>query len=234
MLTEAERNLVKRVFALGPGTLLDEGYTPDTASVFLSRIEVNQFLTLLLRESQVSDVTASRTKFLGRRELSPLLNPSVATIARALMGPVYVRAPDGSLIRDAKGRYLVTDPGPTAMQLSAATDVLDRLNVRPESKVVFSIEADATLPVLPAVASESTALESHNFGVTEEERSLSRERIRNVLSALAPSVKTIRDKVEDLLPKRVSKATTARSERARKSRKPKKKNVATPQDQQDG
>lgn len=197
MLTDEETNLVRRIFAQGPGILLDAGYTLETAPKFMERPDVKATLELLSREMAVSDVTASRTKFLGRRALAPLLNPAVATVARALLGPTYARDKNGVVLRDTKGNFQVTDPGPNGTQISAATDVLDRMNITPESKVAMLLDGgDMVMRVLPVVSSSRTLLENPQLGATEEERALARERIRNTIMSLLPSVRTIKAEVD--------------------------------------
>lgn len=224
MLTDQETNLVRRIFAQGPGVLLDEGYTLETAPKFMDRMDVKSVLELLTREMAVSDVTASRTKFLGRRAFAPLLNPAVATMARALLGPTYARDKDGVVLRDTKGNLQVTDPGPTGVQVSAATDVLDRLNILPENKVAMLLDGgDMVMRVLPVVSSARTLLENPQLGETEEERSLARERIRNTILTLLPSVRTIKAEVDAKLVKVASNRAQVRITRA------KKKTDATPQ-----
>ena len=223
MLTDQEINLVRRVFAQGPGILLDESYTIETAQAFLAKPDVQLHLSLLSKEMSVADVTGSRLKFLARRHLAALVNPAVATLARALLGPTYQRDKDGVIERDTKGNYRVTDPGPTSVQVSASSEVLDRLNVVPDAKTALILDGgDMVMRLLPAVSKAQTKLENPQLGATEEERALARERIRTTVMRLLPSVQAIKKEVDAKLAVVPAKSVIA------KAPKPKKKLNANP------
>lgn len=223
MLTDQETNLVRRVFAQGPGILLDEGYTIETASTFLAKPDVQLQLSLLTKEMSVADVTGSRLKFLARRHLAGLVNPAVATLARALLGPQYARDPQGVILRDTKGNLQVTDPGPTPTMIAASDSVLDRLNVVPDAKTALILDGgDMVMRLLPAVSKAQTKLENPQLGATEEERALARERIRTTVMRLLPAVQEIKKEVDAKLAVVPAKSVIA------KAPKPKKKLHANP------
>jgi hypothetical protein len=220
MLTDQEVNLVRRAFAQGPAILLDEGFSVESATAFINRPDVKEAMGLLSRELGVADVTASRIKFLAKRSLAALVNPSVATLARALLGPSYARTPEGHILRDAKGRVVLTDPGPTDVQVSAASQILDRLNVTADPKLAIVMSGgDVVSRLLPSpVSAKATALEADGLGNTEEERALSRERIRNVMLAISGDVPRIREEVQKKIPM-LESATSPVSRKAKKTAK---------------
>lgn len=197
MLTEADRQLLQRIFAFGPAALVEEGYDAKQAQDFLARSDVQEAWAALQREFDKQEVVFGHTRFTLRRQLSRLGPGATAILAAALAGPQYARSKDGTLLTDAKGHPIVVDPEPTFGQLHAAEDVLDRLDVAGKTKddgartninILFQQEREArvTLPVDPTLE-------------TEEQRALQRERVRNVIETLRTRLPVLRQRAETLL-----------------------------------
>lgn len=197
MLTEADRQLLQRTFAVGPAALAEEGYSLADAHAFLARPEVQEAWAALQREFDKQEVVFGHTKFVLRRQLTRLGPGATAILASALTGPKYARDKGGTILTDAKGHPILEEPEPTFGQLHAAKEVLDRLDVAARAKdegartnINILFQQDRRERVALAV---DPALES------EEQRALSRERVRNVIESLRGKLPSLRQRAEGLL-----------------------------------
>lgn len=198
MLTPDDRSLVQRIFAQGPAALAEAGYDGDEATIFLQRMDVVGEWAVLTREHDNQEVLFGHTKFVLKRQLSRLGPGATAILAQALAGPEYMRDEEGGIVTDAIGRAIMLRPEVTPVQLAAAKDVLERLEVsgrirddvtgKLNIKVLFEKDrGDATIEIDPALKSE-------------EQRAFSRERTRNmieVLRSVLPALKQHADKLLD-------------------------------------
>lgn len=227
MVTPAERQLIHRIFAQGPSALAEAGYDGDTAQAFLRRDDVQREWAALQREFDSQEIVFGHTRFVLRRQLTRLGPGALAVLGTALAGPEYARNASGTILTDAKGHPILVEPEPTPTQMIAARDILDRLDVEGAAKeeplraninILFQKERaeKITLPIDPALGSE-------------EERALSRERIRNVIAVLHERLPTLRDAAATLLAQEQETAAkpakvrrTVKAPTARRSRKAKK------------
>lgn len=80
---------------------------------------------------------------------------------------------------------MMVSPGPGDRQLLAATSILDRLGVVHEAKTPISTEIPNSAAIMgPLVDAGRLAIDDDPGLKTEEERALSRERVRNAMEAL--------------------------------------------------
>lgn len=191
-LSQKERELVARIASLGPSVMFEMGMDTVAAHDFMSRKEVRAELERLNQEFNHQDVIQALTRFNAKRQLARLVPESVDVLRKALAGPTYVRGPDGKpKISLLDGDFAVEEPEPTATQMRAAAEVLDRVGVAGANKmeripnlnlnVLFKGEEAASV----AVEVEDQSLQ------TEEQRALSRERVRNFILMLSGRLKDI-------------------------------------------
>lgn len=209
MLTEQESLLVRRLFAQGPSALFEEGFTTAQLDEFMSRAEVKRELHLLEQELKHKDILEQRSRFLTRRTMSRLTGGAVAVLGRAMQGPVYVRDNEGNILRDNEGRLRIAEAGIDRTQLDAAKTVLDTLGIG-DPKVVTLQDVNVTAILRQHVDAEAKAaavLDQDPALVKEEQRVLSRERLRNVIQKLLPDLAEARTKIESAIKKEVKDVT---------------------------
>lgn len=198
MLTEADRQLLQRAFAHGPAALVEEGFSAADAAAFLARPDVQQAWAAFQREYDKQEVIFGHTKFVLRRQLTRLGPGATAILATALAGPRYARNAQGTILTDAKGHPILEEPEPTFGQLHAAKEVLDRLEVVNRTKdegartnINILFQQDRT--------EQRTALVVDPALESEEQRALSRERVRNIIEALRDKLPALRTRAEAAL-----------------------------------
>jgi hypothetical protein len=200
-LTHQERMLVKNAFFRGPVALSEVGISPEGVGEFMRRAEVTAEFTLLAQEFDHQDVIADRTKFMARRELSRLVPGATALLARALAGPVYSRNEDGTVALDENGKRMILEAEPTPLQQRAAEEILDILSVKSQ-KGEEMVQGKDMITMFYA-AEEVVNLQDDPHQHSEEERALSREKVRTVIELLTPKVQEIKEQVEvAMTPKR--------------------------------
>lgn len=201
MLTDQERRLVRDLFAGGPAVLLDEGLSIDQITEFLSREDVAAELRLLETEFNHRDTLEARTRFMTRRALGRLGPAAAAVLGRALAGHVYARGSDGNILRDSKGNLVVRDAGPDGIQVASARAIMDKLGVDDPRLVTHpgggGSSTDIETVIRDQLADEEkvkVVLKEDPNLKTEEEKALSRERIRTAIDKLMPK---LRERLED-------------------------------------
>jgi hypothetical protein len=186
VLTDQERSLVRRMFAQGPSVLLEEGYTADTVKGFMARDDVKAELEVLQIEFNNQEALFGRSKFASKRQLTKLSPGAVAILGQALAGPTYARSNDGAVLNDAKGNPILMQPEPTAIQLRAAETILDRIGVEGDMKVDRA--QDVNLRILFHPDTTKKVKIEQDEALSEEERALARERIRNAIEKIIPKL----------------------------------------------
>ena len=181
MLTTDERSLVRRVFTAGPALLFEEGYESEQAKSFLERSDVQEELSILGKELDHRDALDARARFSGKRYLARLVPAAAVVVGRAIAGPAYVRDKLGRPLADAKGRLIVQEPEPTAGQLHGAEMVLDAFGIGGNRQ---DHAGDVSISLNLSAKQATVTLEEDPSYVSEEQRSLSRERIRTALELL--------------------------------------------------
>jgi hypothetical protein len=194
-LTNSERNIIRNAFFQGPSALSEQGFDQEETTTFLRRPEVMQEIQLLTREFEEHSAFTERTKFAARRGLSRLLNGATAVLARGLAGPQYQRDSDGNVIFDARGNPLLRDVEPTSAQLASAKEVLNQLNIADDRGLAGrAIGADINVTLMLQAAEETVKLQEDPSLVSEEQRALSREKVRNAIDILRPVAEAARAK----------------------------------------
>lgn len=194
MLNEEEKSLVRRLFMSGPAVLFDEGYKGEAISQFLSRADVKAEMDLFQAEFHQQEAISSRTRFMGKRLLTKLSPGAIAMLGQALAGPIYVRDKEGNLITDAKGHPILRQPEPSGIQFAAATQILDRLGVSSDKPVDKSADVNIGLLYKTGDEDAKVVLDTDVLHVTEEQRALSRERVRNAIELLMGSLPIAKEK----------------------------------------
>jgi hypothetical protein len=185
-LTEHDKMLVERAFMLGPSALYDEGFTTQSIGAFFLRAEIQEEWTRISREFTHQETLAATTRFGMFREMSKFAQGAVATFGRGLVGPQYLRDPKTNVIQvDARGNPMMIDPGITPIQLRCAEAVVDRLGLESGTKHDAHVSGMAPDTLFKSISDADTRLEEDPELKTDEQRSLSRERIRNVIAQFA-------------------------------------------------
>lgn len=190
-LTEDEVTLVNLAFFEGPSALVEAGMTTEVARVFFERDDVQSELGILKRELDHHDALKARAKFFTRRSLHRLIDPATAVLTMSLAGPKYVRDKKGVVQRDSRGNFMVMQPEPTNVQVQAAKTVLSGVGLN-DFRIASDPGSDNQLDVLFRRTEEARNVDYEVLGQTEEERILSRERIRTAISKLAPRLPAAR------------------------------------------
>jgi hypothetical protein len=186
-LTSAEQALIRNAFYQGPAALLEHGFSAEDMTAFLRRPEVIREINLLNKEYEEQGSFHDRTKFTARRSLARLLNGATAVLARGLAGPVYRRDPDGNIMLDNRGNPILRDPEPTSGQIQSAKEVFNQLGVSDERGIAArAFGSDVNVTLMLQAAEETAKLSEDPNLVTEEQRSLSREKVRNAIDILKP------------------------------------------------
>lgn len=222
-LTANEKRLAHAAFYRGPEVLLSEGYTRDSLAAFAERKDVQEYWLQLKREYDIHEGLRARSKFAALRNLHAMIDPASAVLAQALAGPEYLRDQRGIIQRDAQGRPMLVHAEVSQRQLHAARFVIDSVGVS-DHKIQGDAASDPSLKLLFASAEEdATVLDDDPLLTTEEQRALSRERIRNALFRLSPRVIDAHVKVRTGLgleaPKKTPKAKRAVKKGAHRGKK---------------
>lgn len=221
-ITAQERQLVHDTFSQGPSALLDAGYTQESLLSFLGRADVLAEIALLNQELQHQSEIDARSKFLTRRTVARMGPGALAVMARALAGPVYLRDPKtGAILQDGNGKKLIAEAAPTGVQMRAAETVLDQIGVTRDKTLPFVDPQGGFDPrKLLGSADEVVDADFDIKGLTEEQKALSREKVRNVIETLCPRIDEARENMKQEQDEE-AKRVTAR-------RKPVKKAVKKP------
>jgi hypothetical protein len=197
-LTPPELALLDEVFMHGPSVLKDAGWSSEQVSAFLSRPEIRLYFTDLLSDYNAQEIHALRTKFVTRRRLSRLSGASVATLRDALRGRLYKRNTDGSIAVDPEThKPIIMEYEPDPLQVAVARDVLDRVGVH--DKQTLEKGPDVSLSIILGADERSAVKLEYAPGLeTEQERALSRERVRTAIEKLMPQVEGARQKAIDV------------------------------------
>lgn len=201
MLTQQERELVSKLFAGGPGVLLDEGMSASDIAAFMARPEVASVYATLRREMDFQQEIEARTRHVSRRQISQLAPGAVAILAKALAGPQYLtyRTPDGgtAIRTDDKGRPILARAEILPSQLRSAEVVLDAIGVlfspaKNDQANLSTGPMDAMLKQPDTKLAVSLDDPSHS---NNAERTLSRERVRTVIECIAGRIPSVRAKL---------------------------------------
>ena len=184
VLTEQEKALCRRAFMFGTAALREEGYDKKDSAEWLLRPEIREEMKHLAYEFKHQDVLFALTKFGAKRSLTRLAPGAVAILGQALAGPQYVTSPDGSVVVGADGKPVLMNPGPTPVQLKAASEVLDRVDVVPAGNNPVTIRVDDTALLKTGAVTVEIGL-GDDPELSSEQKALSRERVRNAVELLA-------------------------------------------------
>jgi len=217
MLTEPERGLVRRLWSQGPSVLLDEGYTTAAMRKFIARPEVVAEMALLEEEFRHSKVISARTRYVTTRNLAKLSEGAAAVLARAMAGPVFDRHPETkAILTDARGNPILREAETSANQIRAATSVLGALGVGDTRVHAEQHVGDFQINLLIESADEAPDLGADPKHTTEEERALSRERVRNTIEELLLQLPDIKEKALVGLGLKAAKKKVTKKKRGKK------------------
>jgi len=226
VLSEDEATLVKIAFFEGPSALIEAGVPPDAVRAFFERDAVRSELDLLKRELDHHDALKARAKFFVRRSLHRLIDPATAVLTMALGGPQYQRdKKTGTVLRDSRGNFMVEQPEPTKVQVDAAKTVLAGIGLN-DFRIASDPGSDNQLDILFKRSEQARVVDYTMLGQTEEERVLSRERIRTAILKISPRLpeareefreqfqETMRGKGKKKTKKKAAKKTTSTGRKA--------------------
>jgi len=197
MLTADEAHLAEQAFYQGPAVLLDSGLSEDEVREFIAREDVQLRFLLLKREYDIHEGLKARAKFKFVRNLHRLIDGASAVIANGLAGPQYARDKDGNILRDGKGRPVLQHTEPTRTQLRSAKLVMDGVGVADWRLRGDSATDPSTKLLFHATEGEVVTIEHDPAHESEEDKALSRERVRNAIEALIPRLTEARGRVKD-------------------------------------
>lgn len=196
-LSEEEATLIKIAFFEGPSALIEAGIPEATVRTFFEREDVAYELNTLKRELDHHDALKARAKFVVRRSLHRLIDPAMAVLTMSLAGPQYHRDPKTkTVIRDSRGNFMVEQPEPTKVQVEAAKTVMQGIGLN-DFRIASDPGSDNQLDLLFRKAEEARTVDYTILGQTEEERVLSRERVRTAISRLAPRLPAAREEFRE-------------------------------------
>lgn len=225
-LTEEEVTLVKIAFFEGPAALIEAGVPPEAVRTFFEREDVQYELADLKRELDHHDALKARAKFVVRRSLHRLIDPAMAVLTMSLAGPQYYRDPKlKTVIRDSRGNFMVIQPEPTKVQIDAAKTVMQGVGLN-DFRISSDPGSDNQLDILFRKSEEARTVDYTDLGQTEEERVLSRERIRTALSRLAPRLPAAREEFREQFRATVVNGGKRRKAKKKTTKKKAKRKVA--------
>ncbi|KKL87581.1 hypothetical protein LCGC14_1933270 [marine sediment metagenome] len=196
-LSSDERNTIELVFMRGPAALLERNWTLEQIYEFFDRLDVKAEMELLAQEFKHQEAYHSRIKFGIKRQLARLAPGATAILGAALAGPLYSRDSEGRIQMDVKGQPILAEAGPTVSQVRAATEILDRIGVGEERQggLDRGVAPDVNVNViLHRDEKMRYKVETDPNYTTEEERALSRERMRNVIEIVRQDLPEAREK----------------------------------------
>lgn len=221
-MTDEERALIDVVFHRGPSALIDAGYTQEAGRAFLDRSDVQVELATLGREFDNQDVINALTRFSMRRKMTVHAKRAVEILATALEGPDYLMV-GGVVCTDISGRPILRRPEPTAIQVKAAEEILDRLNVTADKQVIQAAGVNVNI-LFKNEDKKEIEISTDPKHTTEEQRSLSRQRVRNAIEILAqkfPDMKMVAAKMLEM--KSIPKTAVKHGAKKKAAKKPAKK-----------
>jgi hypothetical protein len=201
-LTKAERDILQRAFQFGPAVLFEEGWTIAKVTDFIGRLDVKAEWDLLQSEYNNQDPLMARTRFFAKRKLTRLAPDALSILERTLAGPVYARDRSGNILKDATGKPIIRQCPPECSQREAASEVLDRLGVGTPGAIekgIMDRAADVNVNLLFRKGTEVEVTVQQDQSVSEEERALSRERVRTAIELLTKRLPQAKQKAEQRL-----------------------------------
>jgi hypothetical protein len=198
-LSDSEKFDVLQAMFLGPSYLVDKGMNGDQIQEWLSRPEIQARIRLLEMEYGSAKSMQRRTQFVVDRKLAGGALLAADVLLDALRGQEYARNKDGSFKLNANNCRIAMHDLPTAQQVEAANDILDRLGCRADPREVMKT---SDLPVLHTI---SKAAEAVVMQVDEDpnahpvEKALSHERVRNAIEIMSRFVKGGKEKLDAVL-----------------------------------
>lgn len=165
----------------------------EESKEFIDRDDVRAALSLLTREFHNQEEIFARTRFAVKREMARSGLDAVRVLREALTGPTYAHAEDGGLLL-IDGKPVLMGVGADKTQISAAKEILNRLGVQSDLEIDRSTEANVKL-LFERADSVEIEIENDPLHESEEQRALSRERVRNVILRLIDKVPEARKKI---------------------------------------
>lgn len=219
-LTEDERALIHRAFGEGPSVLAEAGMDYPEIQKFMNRPDVQDEFRVLTREFDHQDAMNALVKFSAKKQLVKLKDTAIRVLAQALQGPEYLKI-HGAVVTDARGEPVVRNPEPTMGQRQVAMDLLDRLNVISDKQIVSAASVNVNI-LFKSQDEKKVEIQSDPKHATEEQRSLSREKIRNVIAVITAGMAKAKECEAKVIDEDETKASP------KKAKKPTKKPAKKP------
>ena len=194
-LSDDDRNLVHRAFANGPASLTEVGIPLGEIATFLVRPDVQEEWLVLTMEYRGQHTLTATRKFMILRQLSRFAEGAAYVMGRGLAGNQYARDANGNIERDARGFPIITDVEISPVQLRSAEGILDRLGVTATGRHEQSAAIATTETLFKQLSDVESRYKDDPLLVTEEQRAISRERVRNMILRLSPKVVEARARV---------------------------------------
>lgn len=231
-LTDEDRNYVHQAFAHGPAALLNVGFSLGGISDFLVRPDVQEEWLVLNMEFRAQATLTATRRFMLTRQLSGLGDGAVAVMGQGMLGCEYARDEDGNISRDARGLPIIREMEISPVQLRSAEGILDRLGLSSAARNDRTAAVATTETLFKQLGDEESRYEDDPLLETEEQRALSREKVRNMILRLTGPVLEARARVIDELgydkskTKKKKRRKASTNGRAKKKQKTKSKTKA--------
>ena len=186
-ITAQDRKRVQALFMHGPAGLLEGGMSQEDYATFIGRDAVRAELEMLRVEFAGALGLLARAQFMARRDMSRLVPLATQVIKRSLEGVVVLRDGMGNVCLDAFMKPIVISEPPSDAQVGAARDLLNRMGVTYDDK---QIEANTSVNVQLNLERGVTPvkIEYADADIKDEQRALSRERMRTAMTHLFADV----------------------------------------------
>jgi hypothetical protein len=173
------------------------GYSMEQIHAFFQREDVRAEMAALDREFKHGAIFSARTQYATRKQLAQLAPGAVGLLAKAMAGPQYLRGPDGTILKDARGFPILKESELTPNQLRAAEIVVDAVGGGDAKNT--SYHGDVQVNVLLASNISKVTIDQDSANATPEQQALSRERMRNAIDHLMLKLPTVQERVRKAL-----------------------------------
>jgi len=185
-LTAEDRAVIQRIVTSGLSWLYEAGWTENDIRDFIARPSVRGVFQQISREYGNRHLYNAYRAFLSDRKLTPLAPKAIDVLERALEGPEYMTTPEGGIASDKFGNPVKITESPTAEQVRAAIEVLNRVAPQTGRSAAGVIDAespdDVDLVEVVDTSAPSGEREVDTSKIPDEPRQ--RDRARRILSTV--------------------------------------------------
>lgn len=188
-LKKEEIERITELFVSGPALLYEQGMNFAQVKAFLLREDVRAYMEVLRAEAMEQPALMERTKFSINRKMrrtAPLL---MDILERALKGDEYLTDPaTGQQVKDGDDKPVLIREAPTQAQVVVAQDLLNRLGIIANRDFDPLLDAGTGKVFDRAIVPIEIVYEP---GTSEADKTLSRERVRSIISLLSDQLPRI-------------------------------------------